>query len=287
MTLLAPAKINRFLHVCGRRDDGYHNLQTAFQFLDLADELRFELTFDDSPVIQLSPDFEGVAFEDNLIIRAARLLQQTEAYKALNKKPGANIHIHKRLPMGGGIGGGSSNAATALWGLNKIWCLNFSLSQLQSLGLKLGADVPVFLFGESAWAEGVGEKLQAIDLQESWLILAVPNCHVSTKDIFLNSLLTRDTEITTMASFLELSGSNKAKQTFKNDCESLVRTLYSEVDQAIHLLSQFGQAQMTGTGACVFVLFSSKQEALDAQVQLPEFLKTIVCKAVNHSPLYS
>ncbi|MCK5881714.1 MAG: 4-(cytidine 5'-diphospho)-2-C-methyl-D-erythritol kinase [Sinobacterium sp.] len=287
LTLLAPAKINRFLHVCGRREDGYHNLQTAFQFLSVADKLTFELTLQSQSVIQLLPEFDGVAFEDNLIIRAARLLQQTPEYKQLKSKPGVNIHIDKKLPMGGGIGGGSSNAATTLWGLNKLWCLNIELSELKRLGLKLGADVPVFLFGKSAWAEGVGEKLQPIDLQESWLILAVPNCHVSTKEIFLNKSLTRDSKIKTIAAFLEQSSSGKAPQEFKNDCESLVRTLYSEVDEALNLLSQFGLAQMTGTGACVFVLLNSKQDALDAQAQLPEFLKTIVCKAVNHSPLYT
>ena len=272
--------------MCGQREDGYHNLQTVFQFLDVGDELQFELTLEAEPVLNLQPAFEGVAFEDNLIIKAAHLLQQTNEYQRLPQKPGANISIEKKLPMGGGIGGGSSNAATALWGLNKLWCLNIERSRLQELGLKLGADVPVFLFGKSAWAEGVGESLQAIQLQESWLILAIPDCHVSTKEIFLNSSLTRDTKITTMAAFLEHSDSNKAKQTFKNDCESLVRTLYSEVDEALNTLSQFGLAQMTGSGACVFVLFSSKQEALNVQAQLPEFLKTIVCKAVNDSLLY-
>ncbi len=272
--------------MCGQREDGYHNLQTVFQFLDVGDELQFELTLEAEPVLNLQPAFEGVAFEDNLIIKAARLLQQTNEYQRLPQKPGANILIEKKLPMGGGIGGGSSNAATALWGLNKLWCLNIERSRLQELGLKLGADVPVFLFGKSAWAEGVGESLQAIQLQESWLILAIPDCHVSTKEIFLNSSLTRDTKITTMAAFLEQSDSNKAKQIFRNDCESLVRTLYSEVDEALNTLSQFGLAQMTGSGACVFVLFSSKQEALNVQAQLPEFLTTIVCKAVNDSLLY-
>ena len=284
--LAAPAKINRFLHVCGQRKDGYHKLQTAFQFLDVSDHLSFDInTHTDK--ITLSPSFDSVSFEDNLIVRAARLLQATPEYLSLGEKPGADITIDKRLPMGGGIGGGSSNAATTLWGLNLLWCLNINLDRLRQIGLTLGADVPIFLYGKSAWAEGVGENLQPLTLDESWLLLAVPDCHVSTKEIFLNSSLTRDTKITTMAAFLEHSDSHNAKQSFKNDCESLVRSLYSEVDKAINLLSQFGHAQMTGTGACAFVLFNSKQDALDAQAQLPEFLKTIVCKAINDSPLYS
>jgi 4-diphosphocytidyl-2-C-methyl-D-erythritol kinase len=150
----------------------------------------------------------------------------------------------------------------------------------------LGADVPFFLYGKSAWAEGIGEKLQALPLSEPWLLLAVPDCHVSTKEIFLNSSLTRDSKITTIAAFLEHSEIESTEQAFKNDCQALVSSLYSEVEQAINLLNQFGHARMTGTGACVFVLLNSKQAALDAQAQLPKFLKTIVCKAVNSSPLY-
>jgi 4-diphosphocytidyl-2-C-methyl-D-erythritol kinase len=275
LTLPAPAKLNLFLHICGRRDDGYHNLQTVFQFLTIADDLTFTLRHDGQ--IQLKTPFAGVAADDNLIVRAAKLLQQ-----ASQTSFGADISINKRLPMGAGIGGGSSNAATTLVGLNQLWQTNFSREQLQALGVQLGADVPIFIYGKSAWAEGVGEKLVAIDLPEHWYLLLIPDCHVSTKEIFSHKELTRDTKITTMATFLEQGSQGQ----FKNDCEILVRKLYPEVDQAFEILNNFTKAQMTGTGACVYAQFNTEQEARKVQQQLPKPINSLVTKASNISSLY-
>jgi len=321
LTLRSPAKINRFLHICGRREDGYHNLQTVFQFLDLADLMHFKARDDEQ--IHLTPVFEGLAPSDNLIVRAARLLQNYALENGLATcSLGADIHIEKFLPMGGGIGGGSSNAATSLLALNQLWGLFISHEKLAELGLQLGADVPIFIHGHSAWAEGVGEHIQPIKLDESWAILAVPDCHVSTAEIFSHSSLTRDSKIKTIAAFLEQGALRSVSQDnenagnaavikqkdlqksfelkaqeqvsegeFKNDCEALVRKLYPKVDKAINLLSQFGKAQMTGTGACAFVLLDSKQDAQAAlsslQNQTDESLKVILCKTVNQSPLHS
>ena len=283
LSFKSPAKINRFLHVCGRREDGYHNLQTVFQFLSIADDLTFSLRQDD--VITLSPAFADVAFEDNLIIRAARALQLYMLAKGNDAAFGADIAVTKVLPQGGGIGGGSSNAATALYGLNQLWDLQLSTDELKQIGLTLGADVPIFLHAHAAWAEGVGETFTDVILNDSWLLLAIPDCHVSTAEIFSHSLLTRDSKIKTIAAFLEQGGANSLISDFHNDCESLVRQLYPNVDEAIKLLSQFGKAQMTGTGACAFVLFDSREAAYNAQQLLPEFLQTVVCKAVNRSPM--
>lgn len=276
----APAKINLFLHICGKRDDGYHNLQTIFQFLDFCDLLTF--TPNDSSEISLENSLEGIKFDDNLVIRAAKLLLPHRT-----NDMGMNIHIDKKLPMGGGLGGGSSNAATTLVALNELWQCNLNKTQLQKLGATLGADVPIFIYGKSAFAEGIGEKLTSCDWNEDFYLLAMPNCHVSTAQIFSHPELTRDSKMMTIATFLE-QGPKQTFQSTKNDCETLVRGLYPEVDKTIRLLSQFGPARMTGTGACVFVAFDSQEQAISAQAQIgkikPE-LNTTICKGENISPL--
>lgn len=272
LRLLSPAKLNLFLHITGRRADGYHNLQTLFQLLDYGDSLTFTLR--DQNTITLTPELAGVAFEDNLIIKAARLL---EPHKKLPL--GVDIQLEKRLPMGGGIGGGSSNAATTLVALNQLWQCDLNKAELQALGLQLGADVPVFVGAKTAWAEGVGEALQPIELPEQWFLIVQPDCHVSTAQIFSHKDLTRDTPAIKVAAFLEQGG--------KNDCQALVRKLYSQVDEALNWLEKFTHnAQMTGTGACVFAPFGSVEEALQVQAKLPKNLPSFVAKGVNQSPLY-
>jgi 4-diphosphocytidyl-2-C-methyl-D-erythritol kinase len=271
LTLPAPAKLNLFLHITGQREDGYHTLQTLFQLLDFGDELSFSLRDDDE--IRLEPEIEGVPHEDNLIVKAARLLQTHS-----NKLQGANIHLTKLLPMGGGIGGGSSNAATTLLALNQLWQTQLTLPELAKLGRQLGADVPVFIEGNSAWAEGVGEQLQALELPEKWYLVLTPNCHVSTAEIFSHKDLTRDTPSITVAAFLEQGG--------VNDCQPLVRSLYNEVDSALSWLSQFGDAKMTGTGACVFAAFDNKASAEAVLAKTPNTLNGFVACAINHSSVH-
>ena len=273
LTLLSPAKLNLFLHITGRRADGYHNLQTLFQLLDYGDTLSFCLR--DDAQISLTPAIAGVAFDDNLIIKAVRLLQPYNS-----SKQGIDIQLQKILPMGGGIGGGSSNAATTMVALNHLWQCNLSRQQLQTLGLQLGADVPVFINAQTAWAEGVGEQLQAIELPQQWFLIAQPDCHVSTAEIFSHKDLTRDTPAIKVAAFLERGG--------KNDCQALVRALYSPVNDALNLLEQLTPtARMTGTGACVFASFTTANEALQAQAKLPNHLHSFVAKGVGKSPLYT
>jgi 4-diphosphocytidyl-2-C-methyl-D-erythritol kinase len=272
LTLPAPAKLNLFLHITGRRDDGYHNLQTLFQLLDHGDKLQFTLR--DDGEIRLTPAIAGVPHEENLIVKAARALQQ-----ASGTNLGANIRLDKRLPMGGGIGGGSSNAATTLLGLNYLWGSPLNPQQLADIGVSLGADVPVFVHGKTAWAEGVGEQLQAIDMPEKWYLVATPNCHVSTAEIFSHKDLTRDTSAIKVAAFLEQGG--------RNDCQPLVRKLYPEVGETLDWLSQFGHAQMTGTGASVFIAFDSEESAQAVLEKLPEDIQGFVARGVDTSPALS
>ncbi len=272
LTLPAPAKLNLFLHITGRRDDGYHNLQTLFQLLDHGDKLQFTLR--DDGEIRLTPAIAGVPHEENLIVKAARALQQ-----ASGTNLGANIQLDKRLPMGGGIGGGSSNAATTLLGLNYLWGSPLNPQQLADIGISLGADVPVFVHGKTAWAEGVGEQLQAIDMPEKWYLVVTPNCHVSTAEIFSHKDLTRDTSAIKVAAFLEQGG--------RNDCQPLVRKLYPEVGETLDWLNQFGHAQMTGTGASVFIAFNSEIDATAVLEKLPEDIQGFVAKGVDTSPALS
>lgn len=274
LTLLSPAKLNLFLHITGRRADGYHTLQTLFQLLDYGDTLRFTA----SDTLTLTPDLPGVTSADNLIVRAARLLQQHTGCTR-----GATITLEKRLPLGGGIGGGSSNAATTLLALNHMWGLRLPLDELAALGLQLGADVPVFVRGHTAWAEGVGERLQAIVTPPRNYLILVPPCAISTARIFSDAALTRNSSPITIAAFLREGG--------RNDCEPVTKKLYPEVNLALIKLGQFAPAQMTGTGACVFASFveRSAAESVLQQVlrQLPAGFRGFVAAGVNRSPVHA
>ena len=273
LTLPAPAKLNLFLHITGRRPDGYHLLQTVFQFLEQADTLHFARRTDGQ--ILLTPELPGVPSTSNLIVRAARLLQ---AHTGCTQ--GADIELEKRLPMGGGIGGGSSDAATTLLGLNRLWGLDLPLDELAALGLELGADVPVFIQGHAAWAEGVGETLTPVDIPEPWYLVLTPQAHISTADVFCHAQLTRDTPAITVAAFL----GGVSARSIQNDCENIVRQLSPEVDAALTWLAQHGTARMTGTGACCFVACPDciTAEHLLAISPIPGF----VSKGCNQSPAH-
>ena len=270
-TYASPAKLNLFLHITGRRPDGYHALQTVFQLLDHGDTLH--VSADDSGEIVLETGFPGVAHEDNLIVRAARKLA---AHTGSTR--GARLAIDKRLPMGGGLGGGSSNAATTLVALNELWQLGLSIDELADLGLSLGADVPVFVRGHSCWAEGVGERITPIELPERWYVVLVPDCHVGTRDVFTAPDLTRNTAPITMRAFLAGEG--------HNDCEPVVRRRYPAVAQALDWLGQHGDARLTGTGACVFAAFSNEDEARTIAALRAPGAGCFVAKGLNISPLY-
>lgn len=271
LTLPSPAKLNLFLHITGQRPDGYHNLQTIFQFLNYYDTLHFQLN--DSNNLSLTPALKGVSNEDNLIIKAARLLQKHSGCEL-----GADIKIEKVLPMGGGLGGGSSNAATTLLALNKLWGLNLSLDELAELGLQLGADVPVFVHGHAAFAEGIGEILTPVpDLPEPWYLVVCPQVNVNTGKIFSHKGLTRDTDPITMRTALRQEG---------NDCQQIVTMLYPEIGNTLNLLSNYGLAKMTGTGACCYISFSSEAEASRVSDQLPAEYKAFVAKGLNLSPTH-
>lgn len=267
----APAKINLFLHITGRRDDGYHLLQTVFQLLDYGDILYFDKL--DQPALELQTAIPALANDSNLVLKAARLLQQHCGIQR-----GARIRLDKRLPLGGGVGGGSSNAATTLLALNKLWQLELSLSELAALGLQLGADVPVFVKGRTAWAEGIGEQLQAVEIPESYYLVVKPACEVATDKIFSAKQLTRHTPPITIAAFFE--------QGTHNDCEPVVRDLYPEVDQALTWLNQHRPAQMTGTGACIFSRCDSEAQARQLLQQLPPPLSGFVARGINQSPAH-
>ncbi len=268
---LAPAKINRFLHITGQRDNGYHELQTVFQFLDYSDELSFKIL--DNKQIRHANPLPGVKPEDDLTIKAAKLLQ-----KQSNCQQGVQISITKRLPMGGGLGGGSSDAATTLVALNQLWQLKLDMSNLVKLGAQLGADVPIFIHGFAAWAEGVGEQVSAIQLDEPYFVVLIPPVSVSTVEIFSAPSLQRNCTPMDINNFLSGDGSNV--------CEPVVRELYPEVDQAMHWLDQFAKARMTGTGACVFAPVASKQEAQQILAQKPGQFDGFIAQGRNISPLY-
>lgn len=273
LTLLSPAKLNLFLHITGQRADGFHNLQTLFQLVNYGDTLTFEVR--DDRAITLSPAMPQVPFHDNLIVRAARLLQDY-----CPKAAGVDIELEKRLPLGGGIGGGSSNAATTLVALNYLWQCGLTHTELHTLGLKLGADVPVFIGAQTAWAEGVGERLQAIELPQKWFVVLSPNCHVSTAEIFSHKDLTRGTPNITVAAFLEQGG--------QNDCQALVSELFPAVGEALNWLGQHAEnARMTGTGACIFAAFDSAEKAQHVLAQAPKNLSGFIAQGINRSPIYN
>ncbi len=266
----APAKINLFLHVTGQRSDGYHLLQTHFQFLDYCDRLEFRLN-EDAEITRLN-DLPGVPVEDDLVVRAARSL-------ARHAPPGSGvaINVEKLIPAGGGLGGGSSDAATTLVALNELWNLGMSRAELATLGLDLGADVPVFVHGHAAWAEGVGEKLTPLEAVEGTVLVVHPGCSVATADIFTHPELTRDTPAIKIQ---DLGTSIVA-----NDCEAVTVKLYPEVERALDWLRQFGDSRMSGTGACVYALFESISRAERAAATMPEEWAWFVAQRRNISPL--
>ena len=266
----SPAKLNLFLYINGRTENGYHELQTLFQFVDHGDELTIQAN--DSGEITISPEIEGVPLKDNLIWKAATALQ-----RFANCYYGAHINLHKILPMGGGIGGGSSNAATALVALNYLWQTNLSDDELAEIGLALGADVPVFVRGFSAFAEGVGEKLSPAHPDEKWYLVVRPNVSIATADIFGHPDLTRNTPKRDLETLLNTPS--------VNDCEKIVRMLYPEVDKQLSWLLQYAPSRLTGTGSCVFAEFSSKSEAETILAQLSDKVSAFVAQGRNISPL--
>jgi len=266
----APAKINLMLRITGQREDGYHLLQTVFQLTDLCDWLTFHKV--ESGEITLKQSIPGVPEETDLTIRAAKLLR-----KETGCDQGVRIEIEKNLPMGGGLGGGSSDAATTLLVLNRLWGLNLSQERLMQLGLQLGADVPVFIFGHAAWAEGVGEELQKIDPAEKWLVIIKPDCHVDTKEIFSVKGLTRDSKSIIISDFI--AGQQQ------NDCLGVVCKKYKPVKDALADLAVFSDARLTGTGACVFAQFDSKELAEQAYIELSKKWQVYLTKGLNRSLL--
>lgn len=272
LSLPAPAKLNLFLHVLGRRADGYHELQTLFQLLDYGDLLEFRRTLDGVLAVAVEPPLDGLAAADNIVYRAARALR--DRYPG---PEGVGIRIHKRLPVGGGLGGGSSDAATALAGLNRVWRLGLDLDVLCALGLELGADVPVFLRGRSAWAEGVGERLTPVSLPTAWYLVIKPDCQVSTAAVFAHPQLTRDTPAMKIRAFFgEGAG---------NDCTAVVEALYPQVRAARCWLERHAEARLTGTGACLFARFASRERAAEVLAQLPAPWSGFVARGINRSPL--
>ena len=268
----APAKLNLFLHVVGRRADGYHLLQTVFRFIDLADTLRFEPR-EDGRIVLATPT-PDVPDEQNLIVRAARELQKVDDGKAAL---GATIHLEKHIPMGGGLGGGSSDAATTLLALNHLWGLGLSRARLQAIGLTLGADVPVFIHGHSTFAEGIGERFTDIDVPACDYVMTMPEAHVPTLDIFRSPALKRDTPAIRPADWHAGFG--------HNDLAPVACALYPEVARHLDLLRAFGDARMTGSGACCFVEFSDNTAAAAAITALPEGIRALKVSGLAKHPL--
>jgi 4-diphosphocytidyl-2-C-methyl-D-erythritol kinase len=273
----APAKLNLFLHVVGRRPDGYHLLQTVFRFLDYGDEIGLAVREDG--VIRRTTALEGVPEDSDLCVRAARLLQQRSGSRF-----GVDIELVKRLPMGGGLGGGSSDAATVLVALNRLWGTGLDRAQLQGLGLELGADVPVFVFGRSAFAEGVGERLQALDLPPAWYVVLMPEAAVSTMEIFSAPELTRHSNAITIAAFSLGPG-----RIFpgRNDLEPVVCRRYPQVARHLEWLRQFGDARMTGSGACVFCAFDTQAQASRVLAALPQGMRGFAARGLDRHPLWT
>jgi 4-diphosphocytidyl-2-C-methyl-D-erythritol kinase len=267
----APAKLNLFLHVTGRRADGYHELQTLFQLVDLTDTISITVRPDGRLERPQGP--REVPPEADLTLRAARALKE-----ATGTPLGATIHVHKRIPLGAGLGGGSSDAATTLLALNELWECGLDLADLARLGLPLGADVPVFVQGSSAWAEGVGERLTPVELPERWYLIIYPGVGVSTGEVFQSPELTRNSPLITIRAFFDSGG--------RNDCEPVVRARAPEVADALDWLARFAPARMTGTGACVFAAFGSAAEAERLAAQVPDRWMSFVARGLNTSPAH-
>lgn len=271
ISIIAPAKLNLFLHINNQRDDGYHELETLFTFLDFGDELTFTLTAQSE--ITLCGDVNGIKTADNLIYKAALAL---EPYKKTSL--GINIKLNKNLPMGGGVGGGSSDAATTLLTLNRLWECQLSIAALAKIGLSLGADVPVFIHGKTAIAQGIGEKLAPITLPQKWYCVVFPNVHISTAEIFTHDELPRNTA--------KLSEGWKLENT-RNDCEALVKKLNSEVEKTLLWLLKYGPSRMTGTGACCFVELDSQIAAQRVLNSLPSCWQGFVAPNTTISPAHT
>ena len=266
LSVMAPAKLNLFLHITGQREDGYHTLQTLFQLLDWGDTLTFDRN--DSGKVTLESSDLGFDQADNLILAAARQIHQPGL--------GAHIVLDKQIPIGGGLGGGSSNAATTLMALNLLWDLNIEPLTLLDIGASLGADVPVFLAGHTAWAEGIGETLTPVELGNKWYVVIFPQTPVNTGEIFSKGQLTRDTPAITIATFFEGHS--------RNDCQPVVVDLYPEIGKALAWLGSFAESRLTGTGACVFAGFASQPEADAVRCQVPNYWSVVVARGVNQSP---
>ncbi|WOH37832.1 4-(cytidine 5'-diphospho)-2-C-methyl-D-erythritol kinase [Thalassotalea fonticola] len=264
------AKINRFLHITGQRSNGYHELQTIFQFLDFGDSLEFKIN--NSGQVNLLTPIAGVSNDSNLIVKAAKRLQ-LQAGCSL----GVEIKLQKQLPMGGGLGGGSSNAATTLLALNKLWQLNYTTDQLAELGISLGADVPVFVRGCTAFAQGIGEHLTPIVVDTPWFLVTIPNCSISTAEIFGAKELPRNTA--------KIDINNVDIDSCHNDCEKLVIKRYPEVAKLMSWLLEYAPSRLTGTGACIFSSFKDKKSAEQVQSKLPNGVKSFVAKGLSHSPI--
>jgi len=267
----APGKLNLLLHVIGRRADGYHLLQTAFQFIDLCDEIRFWQR--PGGVIERVGDVPGVPPEEDLTVRAARRLLHSAGAGCF----GVAVEVTKRLPMGAGVGGGSSDAATVLVALNQLWGLDHSPGELSAMGLELGADVPVFVHGTAAWAEGVGEVLTPVDFPEAWYLLVRPDATVATAEVFKAPELTRDSPVITIRDFLKAGG--------RNDCEPVVRRHFPAVAEALDWLGRLAPARLTGTGSCVYAVMPGEAEARAALAGLPARWTGYVVRGINRSPL--
>ena len=288
----SPAKLNLFLHVVGQRTDGYHELETLFQFIDYSDTINISIS--ESADIELLTPIDGVENDDNLIIKAARLLQKHIKQKSQSKIYGAKISIDKVLPMGGGLGGGSSNAATILVALNKLWQSHFSNNELAEMGLALGADVPIFVHGFSAFAQGVGEQLTPVSPNECWYLISKPDVSISTASVFTSKDLPRNSKKMVSNDFNadykdeDLFASKRAKEgKYHNDCQTMVIKHYDQVANLLAWLVEYAPSRMTGTGACIFSRLSSQKEACDLQAMLPVGISSFVAQGINKSPLCS
>ncbi len=290
LILPAPAKLNLFLHITSKRDDGYHELQTVFQLLDYSDEIQLSRNKSGKITRSENSDAEllNIPFDSDLCVRAAKLIQ-TQLKQQTPSDFGVEISIKKNLPIGGGIGGGSSDAATVLLGLNTLWGCNLEIDQLADLGKQLGADVPVFVRGYSAWAEGIGERLTPLNLEEKWFVVIHPNIFASTADIFADQGLTRDCDTLKIARFLEGNRFDFLSSDFRNVFEPIVIKKYPEIANAIAWLSAYSPARLTGTGSCIFASFDSKKETtkvLNALSKSSHDWLGFEAKGVNQSPLF-
>ena len=266
----APAKLNLFLHILGRRDDGYHRLQTAFQFLDFGDDIAFSPRENDE-IVRVG-GLKGLAPNDDLTVRAARCLKEKTGCSR-----GVEIRITKRIPAGGGLGGGSTDAATTLVALNRLWALGLTHEDLAEMGCSLGADVPVFVLGSAAWGEGIGDELTPVEFETPDYVVIKPACGVSTRSVFEAPELTRNSPPITISGFLSSGG--------RNDCLEVVRGMYPEVGDALDWLSRYGEARLTGSGACVYAAFRDRVEAEAVLGQVPERWSGFVARGINRSPL--